>query len=307
MNRRNEPEGMRPFKERSAALKKFRNDAGLTQEELAKLADLSESTISRFESEERDLSPAAFARVQEVITDFVSEKKALERIAALRGHKSLEKLISPQALAQLMNLTVDNEDAVLSQMSEEQRKEFLPIFEARKEEMQNEIEKLKSEKEKAQVTVEDLEKHLREKVRRIETLEEHVRHLTDPRTLAERRADLEARMTAWTQAHFRLPNPFAPPDSPNSLLSRLLNGEPPAQSLEEQLDRMERGYQMTELRQLVREEEHAKREAEQAERIAKLEKQNSSLLEWLTAEERAALAHEKASELNEKASHPSED
>jgi transcriptional regulator with XRE-family HTH domain len=318
MNRRNEPEGMRPLRERGAALGKFRLEAGLTQEELGKLSGLAESSISRFESGERDLSAASFARVQEVILDLLSEKKALEKIAALRGHKSLEKIISPQTLAQLLETNTEDEvNAVLSQMPEDQRKEFVSIFEARIEEMRSKVEKQKAENAEMRVeiekiksetlnlkvqTVQDLEELLQAKNRRIELRDEHIRHLTDARPLAVRSADLEARMAATDERmKSRAPVFNALLGVPtNSLLERLLNGEPPARSLEEQLDREERGYQMTELRQLVREEE-------QAQRIAKLEEQNSSLLEWLTAEERAAIAHEKATELHDKASRPSED
>jgi transcriptional regulator with XRE-family HTH domain len=53
------------LRERGAALREFRVANDITQAQLGKMADLAESSISRFESGDRDLSPEAEVRVEQ--------------------------------------------------------------------------------------------------------------------------------------------------------------------------------------------------------------------------------------------------
>jgi transcriptional regulator with XRE-family HTH domain len=83
------------LKERREALRRFRKQARLSLKALGAMANVSESMLSKFESGDRDLSPDAFARVQEAITDVLSEKRATEKLAALRTAPAVKRLGVP--------------------------------------------------------------------------------------------------------------------------------------------------------------------------------------------------------------------
>ena len=63
------------FEERRAAIRKFRKISGLSQDELARLAKVSQSKISEFENGEQDLGEAAFGRVTEAIADALAARR----------------------------------------------------------------------------------------------------------------------------------------------------------------------------------------------------------------------------------------
>lgn len=54
-------------------LKAMREGVGLTQAEMARRCEVSKSTLSRFESGERVVSPALQARIARVIADRIEE------------------------------------------------------------------------------------------------------------------------------------------------------------------------------------------------------------------------------------------
>jgi transcriptional regulator with XRE-family HTH domain len=65
--------------ERRKTLRKFRERAGLTLEELAEKSGLSKSMISKFELGHRDLSPEAFARLRVAIHKTLDRQRAVAR------------------------------------------------------------------------------------------------------------------------------------------------------------------------------------------------------------------------------------
>lgn len=69
-----------PLDERRRCLKKFRKKMKISQAQLAALAQVSQPTLSRFERGDRDLSPAAFARVQSAIVDALAERTWEKRL-----------------------------------------------------------------------------------------------------------------------------------------------------------------------------------------------------------------------------------
>ncbi len=94
------------LRERRTYLRKFREQAGLSLEELAKLAGLSKSMLSKFELGNRDLSPDAWSRLEKAVVKVLADQK----MAALRKQESekreaakVEKLAGPfLSLAQMM-------------------------------------------------------------------------------------------------------------------------------------------------------------------------------------------------------------
>jgi len=65
--------------ERRKTLRKFRERAGLTLEQLAEKSDLSKSMISKFELGHRDLSPKAFSRLRMAIMKALDQQRAARR------------------------------------------------------------------------------------------------------------------------------------------------------------------------------------------------------------------------------------
>ncbi len=65
-----------PLDERRKAIRKFRKQLKLSQAEFAKLAGIGQQMLSRFELGTRDLSPEAFARVEDAITEALARKRA---------------------------------------------------------------------------------------------------------------------------------------------------------------------------------------------------------------------------------------
>lgn len=248
---------MRMWQDDPKVLQKVRKSKGLTQSQLAERAGVTRTLIADIE-----LGRRSFEGVREQIWAALAEADSV-----LRSGKSIGELMT-EAFG---SKTPEEREAALSAMTEKGRKRFLQV--------------------EREATVEALESHLKEKARKTEALEAHIKHLTDPRPLAQRIADLEGRMAEWAKTH--LPNPLVPPDSPNSLMSRLLQGEPPARSLEEQLDRMERDHQMTELRQLVREDDREKYVAALQGQIAAKDQEISALRDLLDLKTKEVLLRDK--------------
>jgi len=70
--------------ERREGIRKFRKELDLSLAELGRLAGVSPSMLSLFETGKRDLSASAFARVQEAITSAMAERVgAARRVANL--------------------------------------------------------------------------------------------------------------------------------------------------------------------------------------------------------------------------------
>ena len=63
------------FEERRAGVRKYRKISGLSQDELARLADLSQTKISQFESGGQDLGEAAFVRVTEALANALAARR----------------------------------------------------------------------------------------------------------------------------------------------------------------------------------------------------------------------------------------
>jgi transcriptional regulator with XRE-family HTH domain len=63
------------FEERRAAVRKFRKISGLSQDELARLARVSQSKISEFESGAQDLGDAAFERVTNAVANALAARR----------------------------------------------------------------------------------------------------------------------------------------------------------------------------------------------------------------------------------------
>jgi len=82
----NDSEATKKFslRERRTALRKFREQADLSLEELAKLAGLSKSMLSKFELGNRDLSSDAFSRLEKAIVKVLAN----QRVAARRKQES---------------------------------------------------------------------------------------------------------------------------------------------------------------------------------------------------------------------------
>jgi transcriptional regulator with XRE-family HTH domain len=100
------------YAEHREDLQRVRKQAGLSLAELGAMTKLSESSLSRFESGQRGLSPAAFNRVLEAISDVRSGKRAAEQLTALRkmklssllGAKSTEDAFTPFAMFKSLGL-----------------------------------------------------------------------------------------------------------------------------------------------------------------------------------------------------------
>src|SRR5690242_18164572 len=79
------------LQQRRKTLRQFREEAGLSLEDLGKACGLSRSTLSRFENGERDLSEDAYNRVLEAIEKFLTKKrKALRLEEAKRESERVE-------------------------------------------------------------------------------------------------------------------------------------------------------------------------------------------------------------------------
>ena len=87
------------FEERRAGIRKFRKISGLSQDELARLAKVSQSKISEFENGAHDLGEAAFGRVTEAIANALAARRFelsnLSTLASLRCVRQQTRL--PQA------------------------------------------------------------------------------------------------------------------------------------------------------------------------------------------------------------------
>jgi transcriptional regulator with XRE-family HTH domain len=70
------------FKERSAYLRKFRRQQGLSLSDVASLARLNKSTLSRYERGSMDLKVETFARLQDVFVEVLREREILDRHVA---------------------------------------------------------------------------------------------------------------------------------------------------------------------------------------------------------------------------------
>ena len=65
---------MRPLEERRKAIRKFREELGLSQAELASLAGIGQAMLSRFERGQRDLSQQAMGRIEDAIVKALSQR-----------------------------------------------------------------------------------------------------------------------------------------------------------------------------------------------------------------------------------------
>jgi transcriptional regulator with XRE-family HTH domain len=64
------------FEERRVAIQKCRKICGLSQDELARLAKVSQSKVSEFENGTQDLGEEAFLRVEEALVEAMAARKA---------------------------------------------------------------------------------------------------------------------------------------------------------------------------------------------------------------------------------------
>src|SRR6266849_5782665 len=69
------------FEERRVAVEKCRKISGLSQDELARLAKVSQSKVSQFENGDQELGEVAFLRVEEALVEAMSIRKAEVAIA----------------------------------------------------------------------------------------------------------------------------------------------------------------------------------------------------------------------------------
>src|ERR1700685_1058898 len=86
--------------ERRKALKKFREEAGLSQAEVASMTGIGQQMLSRFERGDRDLSPEALTRLEQAIADVLSGKRSAsqqreeaQKIATLSNSDAVKKLL----------------------------------------------------------------------------------------------------------------------------------------------------------------------------------------------------------------------
>lgn len=89
-----------PFDERRKAVRTLRRESGLTQTKLASRAGITQSTLANFEAGQFDLSPAAFARVQNILTDVLVAKKS--------GKTNLRSLLYPRFQAVFLDELAHN-------------------------------------------------------------------------------------------------------------------------------------------------------------------------------------------------------
>jgi transcriptional regulator with XRE-family HTH domain len=232
-------------------LQKVRKSKGLTQAQLAERAGVTRTLIADIE-----LGRRSFEGVGEQIWAALAEADFL-----LRSGKSIGELMTEALSAK----TPEEREAALAPMTKKGRKRFLQV--------------------EREATVDALESHLKQKARKIEILENHIKHLTDPRPLAERRADLEARMNAANERakerSAEHPGPF------NALLS---SG---TWTREDFVASEEWGRLFEESRQLLHEEDREKY-------VAAIEDQNKLLREYLDSRQIASLANATAEELSDK-------
>jgi transcriptional regulator with XRE-family HTH domain len=90
--------------DRRKAIRKFRKQLKLSQGELAKLANIGQQMLSKFERGDRDLSPAAFLRVEEAITEALANRRAaLEKADRMSKPVLLSDLLKPAKVKELIS------------------------------------------------------------------------------------------------------------------------------------------------------------------------------------------------------------
>jgi len=72
------------FSERRKGMRKFRKSVGITLDELAAEAQLSKSTLSRFETGKIDLTPESWTKLWEAIQNLPAKRRAAAREADLK-------------------------------------------------------------------------------------------------------------------------------------------------------------------------------------------------------------------------------
>src|SRR5438309_979865 len=70
--------------QRGKAIRKFRRDANLTQDEFGAMVGLTGAMISAFERGISDVSVESFARIQSALNEIISDSKTAERLATLK-------------------------------------------------------------------------------------------------------------------------------------------------------------------------------------------------------------------------------
>src|SRR5262245_60761882 len=90
------------LEERRNAFRKIRRQAGLSLAKMAEMAGLSESMLSKFETGSRDLSPAAYKRLEQTVVEILKGKIHHEQLEVLRSSAPAKKL----SLSTLMSRSI---------------------------------------------------------------------------------------------------------------------------------------------------------------------------------------------------------
>jgi transcriptional regulator with XRE-family HTH domain len=123
------------LRERRKALRKFREQAGLSLEEVAKRADLSKSMVSKFELGHRDLSPDAFGRLQKVVTKALAQHKiSLRRKEDAEKRNAAETAKTAQTfgvpLSSLSSMTLETYTESCKRMEQKYGPHWQEVFQA---------------------------------------------------------------------------------------------------------------------------------------------------------------------------------